>query len=84
MKAALSMTLGSEDGVHQGFVLQRPGAIHHAQLLGNSKYALKILIMSNMYNLSLEDADECVCIMVYIVLIYLRHFLTCPLTTDSL
>ena len=67
--------------VHSEFVLQKPGATHHARFMGKSLYILKIFIMSHMFaRLTPRQQSVIDRMTIYIVTLYGRYFLKTTLS----
>jgi hypothetical protein len=69
--------------VFQVFELRKPGAYHHARFMGKSLYILKIYLLSHVFELSRRDSKNLDGIAEYIILIYVRYFLSSRLSTAA-
>ena len=76
----LVITLG---GTVLGFTFKMPGADHHARWMSKAIYYLKIRLLCNIFELSLEEKHEVDLISEFTVLFYVKYWLQTPLPSAA-
>jgi hypothetical protein len=73
--------LGKE--TQRGIRFRAPSAYHHARWMSKLLYVLKIYMFRSQFQLTNKEKKSCLEFSLFVVLIYVKHWMTCPYTSDA-
>ena len=82
-KELLELLIVSLGGTVPGFSFKMPGADHHARWMSKAIYYLKMKLLSNILDLTLEEKMEVDQISEFTVLFYVKYWLQTPLSSSA-